>query len=258
MTLFLDLFNMKKVKNFNVSLMKLLEDSNDGVIDLKDRQIGSINRSSTVLKNLLPKFFIRCLNLSGNSLSDHGLETLSVYLQTNDTIEELQLGRNNISSNGGIHLQNILSQNKSIKLLTLEMNSLGNIGASHIGKGIKTNDTVQILNLEGNQIEDEGVISLCEGLKANRSLKSLNLKMNKIGLDSIQHMDNCNLSLKFLSIQVRDKSIQDVLYAEYLVESLKFNVQQNYEFNEKLNHFPKLKEEKESIKNLNFKFRVHK
>ena len=81
------------------------------------------------------------------------------------------------------------------------------------------------------------------------------MEVNKIGIETIELMIESNLCLETLSIQLRDKSIKNALYAEYLVETLKFLVNQNFHHNQKLEHFPQFSEKKKNLYNINFKFR---
>lgn len=99
------------------------------------------------LAEVLTKGILQCLVLSSCSLGQAQAKSLSVMLECNNSLLELDLRGNLIDDMGAVRLAQALQSNQSL---------------------VK-------LNLEGNCINSQGVVALIEALKLNTMLRELNL-----------------------------------------------------------------------------------
>jgi len=195
------------------------------------------------------------LNLSGNSITSQGFESL-VNALDGGIIKHLDLdgcGIEDISSLGNVrlhHLEKItlsvntihnippLENYTGLTSLRLSSNDIGREGCRAIARLLqKEGSSLKTLNLNDNSIDDEGVEILVNSLKHNKKLKSLFLKKNVsitdkgslailkllIDISSIENTYNSNHTLKVdldPPIGSDDPSQKDAIYVIRYIKAL--------------------------------------
>ena len=92
------------------------------------------------------------LDLSGKSISDHDVRTLSEHLKVNNTLTRVVLSRNNIGDGGAAHLSEALKVNRALDYLDVSANTIGDSGAVHLSEAQKVNRRLERLYVAGNKI----------------------------------------------------------------------------------------------------------
>jgi hypothetical protein len=123
---------------------------------------------------------------NGSGIGDYGTHAVSLALQRNTHVTNLNLMNNNIGRQGAVALATMLKTNSTITDINLRSNNIGDDGALEIALGLVQNKTLEELYLDENNITDRGCISLAESLCTNKTLKVLHLRSNAIGLIGIE------------------------------------------------------------------------
>jgi Ran GTPase-activating protein (RanGAP) involved in mRNA processing and transport len=129
------------------------------------------------------------LYLRSNAITDEGAESLSKFLESNATLEELDLSRNGIGTSGCVSLFKSFHRSRMtrIRCLNLSHNELWDLDQGHDGiqSFLASNQSLRVLNLEGNFLHDEAVESLAIGLAQNENaaLERLYIGWNAFGDD---------------------------------------------------------------------------
>ncbi len=122
---------------------------------------------------------VRGLKLSGCSIGESGLKSITDALITNSSLVSLSLYDDcslKITEESGPVLRDMLQRNSTLEELYLHRNDqVSDTGAFFIAEGLKQNSSLRELVLRGCGIGDEGVKSLGGALVENDSLKELHL-----------------------------------------------------------------------------------
>ncbi|XP_074621745.1 uncharacterized protein LOC141880193 [Acropora palmata] len=163
------------------------------------------------------------LDLSDNSISDEGVNSLAQALRVNTSLSSLDLSSNSIGDEGANSLAEALRVNKSLSSLDLSWNSIGAEGANSLAQALRVNKSLSSLNLSLHFFADEGANSLAEALRVNTFLSSLDLHSSSIGdegANSLAQALSVNKSL--FSLDLFCNSIGDE-GANSLAEALRVN-----------------------------------
>ena len=124
-------------------------------------------------------------NLSYNSISNLGAQSIFEGLQHNHTLVHLNLKYTGIGTvmRTAQVLTKMLQLNKTLTHLNLSYNSISDLGAQSILKGLQHNNTLVQLNLQCTRIADEGAVHKIAQLllNTNCSLQTLDISGNLIG-----------------------------------------------------------------------------
>ena len=115
------------------------------------------------------------LNLSGNAISDQGLQALASSLALNSELRTLHLTDNSIGDAGVEALTDSLAHNTSLRELSLSGNaSITEIGMTAMSRVLTTHTScLEDLRFEGIGIGIGGLRALAHALSQNKSLKKL-------------------------------------------------------------------------------------
>lgn len=169
------------------------------------------NQSLSILSDaLFNNLTLVELDLSDNSISDHGIKTLMDVLRTNKSIlQKLHLGCNQITDQGTDYLSDMLKTNHSLTHLMLNRNSIGNPGVHRLCNVLALhNISLEVLSLASNHlITDQCIDSLIVMLKQNERLKGLDMKSCSISSNSKQRLkDICRHKHAFQLFTTTDEN----------------------------------------------------
>ena len=200
------------------SIFKGLQHNNTLVnLNLKSTEITTVTRTAEVLTKMLQlNKALTHLNLSYNSISDLGAQSIFKGLQHNNTLVHFNLERTGIGTvmRTAEALIKMLQLNKALTHLNLSYNSISDLGAQSIFKGLQHNNTLVQLNLHCTRIADEGAVHIAQLLlNTNCSLQTLDISSNPIGHKGLTHIamsleSNANL----ITINIADR--YNILTAE--------------------------------------------
>jgi len=159
-----------------LSLRTNFEDYSDTTYELSEEVAEGI-------KNVLSKFSISCLKLTGTDYFNYITgDLLSKLLKENTSLEELHLNEYGIDDWGAGKIAKELENNRSLKILNFSRNQIGNEGSNALAKALKKNENLVMIDLSENKIGDQGVGEWPETLDQQRSIQlKLNLDFNEIG-----------------------------------------------------------------------------
>jgi hypothetical protein len=126
--------------------------------------------------------FLRVLRLSNQQLGDLGFSYVSKSLKTNRTIEVLDLSGNSATANGVESLIDALllvSPSKAVlKHLDLSHNLIDFASCGHLARLITNADSITVLLLNNNLLNEVGLTTIANALASNCSLRRLDLQQN--------------------------------------------------------------------------------
>lgn len=196
----LNYFNKQSISCIDLTFHNL---GNQGIADFLSTLTGLID--------------IKSINLTGNLISDTGVQIISQYLKTACySLQEIILDENDISILGFKALANALKENYTINIISLAHNIINCDGVCEIAEALKINKSIKSVNLSHNVIAHNGAKALGEALKLNRFIVSLNLEDNKIGDDGIKALiyglkENTTLKLLYLGCnKITDTGIAEI------------------------------------------------
>jgi Ran GTPase-activating protein (RanGAP) involved in mRNA processing and transport len=131
-----------------LSRFTLLQHLDLSCCSLKDEHIMNLLNHSTMGNHIQLTHLI----LSGNSISDNGAIHISVYLQSNQILQELHLRFNNIGSKGVASLAKALSLHRSIHTLDLSFNKFSTNGVKALCYAMMLNHSLETLSIAGNSL----------------------------------------------------------------------------------------------------------
>ena len=143
------------------------------------------------------------LDMSNNSISDHGAAAISDSLKINVSLQELDLAGNKITTEGAKKIVEAIQVTKILQKLNLCNNNISDDGAAAISDSLKINVSLQELNLAGNKITTEGAKKIAEAIQVTKTLQKLNLYNNTISDDGAAAISDClkiNVSLQELNL----------------------------------------------------------
>ncbi|KAL7499371.1 hypothetical protein ACHAWT_007386 [Skeletonema menzelii] len=169
------------------------------------------NVSSLIFSALQGKH-LKKLTLSETNLCSAGFASLTEYLGSNTTLQQLTLDKNKIDEsvdteqfgralmkhtqldnlslrecsmgNNVSAISNIL--HSGIKHLFLGCNEIGSQGGFIIASYLTSNPPMESMNLERNQLNDTDIIHFANSLKTNTRLRQLTLSANKFSLVGVK------------------------------------------------------------------------
>ena len=156
---------------------------------LKQITLMDVNADDTVMKVMSSSLIqphissLQSLDVSANSITAEGAETLSTIIQQSTCLETLDVTRNRLGVNGALALGEALHTNNSLHVLDVSWNAIGDNGARALSEALHTNNSLQVLYVLDNAIGDGGAKALADALHVNESLKTLHMTYNKIGVD---------------------------------------------------------------------------
>ena len=161
------------------------------------------------------------LDLTGNSIKEQCVLHLCDALKhANCKLSQLDLSGNDIKDQGVSHLCDTLKHvNCKLTHLNVRYNSTTDQGVSHLCDALKhVNCKLTQLDLSGNSITEQGVSHLCDALKhANCKLTRLNLRFNSLTDQGVSHLCdalkhvNCKLTqLNLSNNRITDKGVSNL------------------------------------------------
>ena len=176
------------VSNLSLSGIKFIDlladalkvNSSVSSLDLTDNSISDEGANS-LARALRKNTSLSSLDLSDNSIADQGACLLGWALRVNHSLSSMDLSRNSIGDEGADLLAWALRVNASLSSLVLSFNSIGAKGANSLAQALEVNTSLSFLNLYSNFIGALGANSLAHALRVNNSLSSLDLSSNSIG-----------------------------------------------------------------------------
>lgn len=121
---------------------------------------------------------LEALELSGNHLSDKGIDYLAQALMMNNSIlTKLYCGSNGITDQGAQYIAQLLKKNRTLTRLDLSFNEIGDRGVRRLATTLAHFNTTLIqLNLSWNtSIGESSVDSLAEMIENHRAFESLDV-----------------------------------------------------------------------------------
>lgn len=169
----------------NEELEQAIAKSNLPKLNLKTLTVKDQDMHIVIRKGLVENNF-KVLDLGFNEITHRGVAVLSVALQNNRQLEELNL-ENNLSSDSGVKILASVLNSTVLKRLDLSENDITGEGVQHLAKALESNKTLVHLSLSHNRITDAAVRPLIDVLTHNNAhLEILNLGANEnIGDGSI-------------------------------------------------------------------------
>ena len=196
---------------------------------LKKITIREVNSDDTIIKVMSSSLIqphmssLQSLDVSVNSITAEGAETLSTIIQQSTCLETLDVTHNRIGVNGALALGEALHTNSSLRVLTVLNNAIGAEGAILLSQGLVHNHTLQELDVTYNHIGDNGARALAEALHTNNSLQELDVTYNHIGDNGARALAEAlhtNNSLQVLNVS---HNVVGVDGAKALTEALHTN-----------------------------------
>ena len=120
------------------------------------------------------------INLSGNGITDIGVEKLAEAIKVNATLQILDISCNTIHSSGMIALSNCLKINSKLSKLNISENNINDERVKCLTEGIKANKALKELNISKNLISKEGVTEIVEACRKNEALQTLVSRYNNL------------------------------------------------------------------------------
>jgi len=232
---------------------------NTALKELALRNVQIDNRgTATLVKGLSEGLSqVEKLNLSDNSITDMGISTLSLLLDSKPFLKSLTLVRTKCGAEGfktftsalalnqgleevrlslprqGIDKQSLenfgtmFTKNQTLKLLWFEDGKLMHIHSLAIG--LANSQSLKTLGLVSVHIDDESVRVLMELLNGNCVLKELNLSWNHISdlgasylAEHLKRQNQCLASLDLTQNSIGDQGAEMISTALRMNSTLKF------------------------------------
>ena len=135
---------------------------------------------------------LRCINLTNQHPGEFGgslnIQLLSLILQSNTTVEELDLSFNMVAQYELTTLVDALQENTTLKKLSLMNNYLGDTAIQYIGSHLPQLEGLESLNITANRFGDHGASALLDGLKQNYHLKRIEMPRGFAVQDEILYL----------------------------------------------------------------------
>ena len=139
--------------------------------------------------NFLPS--LRCIDVSGATISDYSMKELSIYLSTTHQLEKLDLSSSDLKH---LQVQRVLESNSKpcLKYVNFKNCKVTNETLSHLVNLLKFND-LDVLELEENVFDNCGIACLYNALVSEcneicATIGFLNLSKNNLNSSSAEHI----------------------------------------------------------------------
>lgn len=159
---------------------------------------GITQQGVSILSNAIrDNQFLEELNLSHNSISDLGVQSL-VSAINSSALKRIDLSENDISYKGARYLAEALDTNMKLIQLSLSENQIGNDGVTMLADVLSRGNTVlEVFNLSANTgINDESIDTLIDMIQRNQSLKKLDLRHCDFSEDGERELQAASKSRK--------------------------------------------------------------
>lgn len=153
--------------------------------DIGDEEVGILASSIKVNKSKLP---VECIQLSFNSMTHKGLESLTNAVWGSNTLREIKLDNNHIGDRGAHQLAAILPALKALEVLDVGFNSIKATGLNVLMKAVAESQQLQSLSVSGNAIDVPAAKAVAYALAYNHSLRSLFLVHCNINHEGQRHI----------------------------------------------------------------------
>mmetsp|Transcript_1227 Transcript_1227/g.1869 ORF Transcript_1227/g.1869 Transcript_1227/m.1869 type:complete len:830 (-) Transcript_1227:231-2720(-) len=165
---------------------------------ITDEEVAVIAASIKENRNELP---LQSLQLSFNSITCKGLDSLTNALWGSKTLRELMLDNNQIGERGGHQLANILPHIHTLEVLDVGFNSIKSSGMRTLMKVVAETQHLLSLSVSGNPIDCTAAKSVAYAMAYNQSLKSIFLDHCHIEHEGQRHIvagvvSNSGISLR--------------------------------------------------------------
>eukprot|EP00753_Platysulcus_tardus_P011364 PLAT3286.26.p1 GENE.PLAT3286.26~~PLAT3286.26.p1 ORF type:complete len:1551 (+),score=830.05 PLAT3286.26:89-4654(+) len=124
---------------------------------------------------------IQSLNLSHNSFRSGSVATLASLLSSSRRLVDLDLTGNRLRDSAIVKLCGAVADNRVLRELRLDHNRIGIAGAVAIGGMLRRNRALVALSLAWNRIRGSGALAIAESLLYNYTLQRLDLSFNTFG-----------------------------------------------------------------------------
>ncbi|MCC8418595.1 MAG: hypothetical protein LN590_03265 [Rickettsia endosymbiont of Glossina mortisans submortisans] len=217
---------------YGTAVMDLLQEVHKGIIStIKDLDISNNKldlESVKILSHGLAKLDgIKAINLSSNPIGNAELESITLALQQNYSLQVLKLSNIDITSISN-NLLEILREHRSITELDISNNNLDSSETAKLLKALTLRaeqggieqDGILKLNLSGNKITGTALEELKKFIATGSVLKELNISNTGLGDDGLKYVvDGLNNNQKYLNLLL-DISANKISQADILFEHL--------------------------------------
>jgi Ran GTPase-activating protein (RanGAP) involved in mRNA processing and transport len=163
-------------------------------INMRDTQFIGLKEALLIQyaigQNPEGKCLATSLVLAKNAMGKEAAKVLTVGLQFNKSLINLDLSHCNFGSSGVTSLCTSLAQNFTLKSLNLYRNICDVNGARAIGECLKKNSSLEFLDIGHNRIRQTGLKAICDGIIANPKSKmtQLGVRANFINDDGFTYL----------------------------------------------------------------------
>ena len=178
------------------------------IIDLNVSSIEGTNRNRLTedgiknIENFLKKnFFVKSLNICGNSIKDEGFITLAKGLENNQSLHKLIISNNDIHPKGLSMGLDEITLNK-LSILNISYNPILDIGIKKLTDSLKNFNNLNRLNISYCGFEFPGFEHLMNALQYIKRIEYLNISGNNIKSVNFENVKPCfaTSGVKFLNM----------------------------------------------------------
>jgi len=176
------------------------------------------------LGNVIEKCkYIEELNLSNNSINNHGINIIAEKLIHCPEIKQIKLGGNHITDFESLQ---VLANCKKLTLIDINNNIFGDIGAISFANVIVNCENISKIVLNNNDIGPEGIRRLAKVFENLRCLASINLSTNRLSSTGVtilaEHLIKYSklFSLDISYNHIGDGGAENIAYALPYCKSL--------------------------------------
>lgn len=169
-------------------------DANLTALNLRQKDLTP-EESQEFFKALEENTFVTKVQYLGNNSSGTAAIALSVMLEKNQTIEELELGTNELNNEDIIHIVRGLKQNSSVVIIDLNSNLFDT--AEPIADLLEHNNHIKEIDLTNSNINNAGFSEIYEALQRNEnsSLTAFNVYFPQVScIDDFDNFCRANAS----------------------------------------------------------------
>lgn len=169
-------------------------DANLTALNLRQKDLTP-EESQEFFKALEENTFVTKVQYLGNNSSGNAAIALSVMLEKNQTIEELELGTNELNNEDIIHIVRGLKQNSSVVIIDLNSNLFDT--AEPIADLLEHNNHIKEIDLTNSNINNAGFSEIYEALQRNEnsSLTAFNVYFPQVScIDDFDNFCRANAS----------------------------------------------------------------
>lgn len=169
--------------------------------DMGDEEVGMLASSIKTNKGRLP---VESIQLSFNTITHKGLESLTNAVWGSTSLRELRLDNNEIGDRGAHQVAAFLPALKALEILDVGFNSIKASGLNVLMKSVAESEQLLSLSVSGNAIDVPSAKAVAYALAYNRSLQSLFLVHCTINHEGQRHISagivsNSKLALRKLT-----------------------------------------------------------